>query len=226
MTKRHHLGTVASAAGIRRKRRRQQAARRPEWVRPYRNAQRKLDSAVRLIESSMGAASVSEGCLERRPVRTAQRLKGGARQLVAAGLRLLRAEQELAAAAECVAREPELTAGDAPEIVELASERCQAVTNYLHYVTKEVLLRQVEVLAGLACGALVPEHPSDRRPRIVVTPRAVPVRAFLAARQPRVADRISAILQRRRRIPRPAALTVPPRTCQGRAPPLVSISSL
>lgn len=220
MTRQHPLGARRT------KRRRQQAARRPGWVRPYRKAQRKLDSAVRLVVASMDAASVSERCLERRPVRTAQRLNGGARRLAAAELRLLQAERELAAARECVAREPERTAGDAPLIVELASERWQAVTNYLHYATTEVLLRQVEVLAGLACGALVPEHPSERRPRIVVTPRPVPVRAFLAIRRTRVADRISAILQRRRRTPRPAALMVPPRTAQGRAPPLSSTSLL
>jgi hypothetical protein len=212
--------------GVSRKRRRRQAGRRPEWVRPYRKAQRKLDSAVRLLVSSMDAASVSERSLERRPVLTAQRLNGGARHVAAAELRLLEAKQGLDAAAEWVAREPEQAAGDAALIVELAAERWQAVTNYLHYATNEVLLRQVEVLAGLVCGELVAEHPSDRRPRIVVAPRPVPVRAFLAVRRPRVVDRISAILQRRRRTPRPAALTVPPRTCQGRAPPLSSISSL
>lgn len=226
MTNTYRASASPDATGTCRKRRGQQAARRPEWVRPYRKAQRKIDSAVRLLEASMEAASVSEQSLERRPMRAALRLNVGARRLTAAGLRLLRAQEELAVAAECVGREPALTAGDAPEIVELAAERWQAVTDYLHYVTNELVLRQVEVLCGLACGALVAEHPSDRRPRIVVAPRPVPVRAFLAIRRPRVADRIAAILQRRRRTPRPAALTVPPRTAQGRAPPLSSISLL
>lgn len=220
MTREHRSGTAGRAAGRCRKR------RRPEWVRPYRRAQRKLDSAIRLIGSCLEAAEVSEGALERRPVRTAQRLNGGVRRLAEAGLRLVRAQEELAAATECVGREPERAAGEAPEIVELAAERWQAVTRYLHYATNEVLLRQVEVLAGLACGALVPEHPSDRRPRIVAAPRPAAVRALLAMRRPRVADRISVMLQRRRRTPRPAALVVPPRTAQGRAPPLSSASLL
>jgi hypothetical protein len=215
------------AAGTCRKRRRRQGARRPEWVRPYRSAQRALDSAIRLIEAGMATAAVSEQSLERRPVRTVRRLNGGARGLAAAGLRLVRASQELASARESLDRAPELGAGNAPELVELASARWQATTTYLQYVTGKVVMRQVEVLAGLVCGELKPEHPSDSRPRIVLAPRPAPaVRAFLAVRRPRVADRISVILQRRRRTPRPAALTPPPRTAQGRAPPLSSTLAL
>jgi hypothetical protein len=213
------------ATGACRKRRRQQGAR-PEWVRPYRSAHRAIDSAVRLMEWTMGAASVSERCLERRPVRTARRLTGGARRLVAAGRRLLRASQELAAASACLERVPEQATVDAELLVELAAKRWQAASGYLKVVTGQMVVRQVEVLSGLACGALVPEHPSDSRPRIVVTPRPAPVRAFLAVRRARVADRISLVLQRRRRTPRPAALTPPPRTAQGRAPPLSSTPAL
>lgn len=216
----------AGAAGICRKRRGRQAARRPEWVRPYRRAQRALDSAVRLIESGLAVATVSERSLERRPVRTARRLNGGVRGLAAAGLRLVRASRELASARESLGRTPELGASDAPELVELASARWQAATTYLVHVTDQVVLRQVEVLSGLMCGELKAEHPSDSRPRIVLVPRPAPVRAFLAVRRPRVADRISVLLQRRRRTPRPAALTPPPRTAQGRAPPLSSIAAL
>ncbi len=226
MTRPNHATAPTGATGTCRKRRRQQGARRPDWVRPYRSAHRALDSAVRLIESTMETVAVFERCVERRPVRTARRLIGGARRLAAARLRLLRVSRELATATECLGRAPELATGDVPELVELASERWQAVANYLLHATGEVVLRQVEVFAGLACGALVPEHPSDSRPRIVLAPRPVPVRAFLAVRQPRVADRISVILRRRRRTPRPAVLTVPPRTSQGRAPPLSSTPAL
>lgn len=141
------------------------------------------------------------------------------RGLIKAGLRLLDASRELEAARESLARAPELEWTDAPLLVDIASERWQAASAYLQYVTSEVALRQVEVLSGLACGELKAEHPSDHRPRIVRTPRIAFVRAFLAVRRRRVADRISPVLQRRRRTPRPAALLVPPRTCQGRAPP-------
>jgi hypothetical protein len=181
---------------------------------------------VRLIESTMETVAVFERCVDRCPVRTAQRLTGGTRQMNAAERRLLRASQALAALRECLDRAPELATGDVPLLVELAAERCQAVSAYLQHVTGEVALRQVVVFAGLACGQLVPEHPSDSRQRIVVAPRPVPVRAFLAVRQPRVSERISAILQRRRRTPRPAALTVPSPTSQGRAPPLSSAAAL
>lgn len=226
MTRPKPTTAPAGAAGICRKRRRQQGARRPEWVRPYRSAHRALDSAVRLIESTMATVADFERSVERRPVRTARRLTGGVRRLAAAGLRLVRASQELAAATECLDRAPELATGDVPVLVDMASERWQAVSTYLGYVTGQVVLRQVEVLSGLACEELVPEHPSDSRPRIVLAPRPAPVRAFLAVRRPRVADRISVILQRRRRTPRPAALTFPPRTSQGRAPPLSSTPAL
>ncbi len=226
MTKPRSTAAPKGATGTCRKRRRQQGARRPEWVRPFRKAQRALDSAVRLIEATMATVAAFERCVDRRPARTAQRLTGGTRQLAAAGRRVVRASRELAAVTECLERAPELATSEVPELVELASERCQAVSDYLQYVTGEVALRQVVVFAGLACGELVPEHPSDSRPRIVVAPRPVPVRAFLEVRRPRVSDRISAILQRRRRTPRPAALTVPQRTSQGRAPPLSSTAAL
>lgn len=59
----------------------------------------------------------------------------------------LRAERELAEARACLERSPEL-----------AAERWRAANHWLHFVLNEVMLRQMEVLAGLACGELVPEH--------------------------------------------------------------------
>lgn len=226
MTRSNGTAALTGATGTCRTRRRRHAARRPEWVRLYRRAQNALDSAVGLIAFSLQTAEVSTQCLERRPVRTAHRLHGGARRLAEARLRLARAWRELAEATECLGRMPEGAAGDAPAIVEAACERWQAVSNFLDYVTERLTWRQVEVICGLVCGELVPEHPSDRRPRIVLAPRPAPVRAFLAVRRPRVVDRISAILRRRRRTPRPSALTVPPPTSQGRAPPLSSTPAL
>jgi hypothetical protein len=226
MTRPNPTAALKRANGKCRKRR-QQGGRRPEWVRPFRRARRALESAVRLIDATMGTVVDFESCVERRPIRTARRLTGGVRQLNAAGRRLLRASRELAEATECLNRSPEPSANDVPKLLEWSSERWQTASHYLELVTKEVVLRQAEVFLGLACGALVPEHPSDSRPRIVLAPRPAPVRAFLALRRrPRVADRISAVLRRRRRALRPAALSVPPRTCQGRAPPLSSTPAL
>ena len=174
----------------------------------------------------MGAVLDFADSVERRPVRTCRQLIRGTRGLAAAGRKLLGAEQALAAARECLGRLPEHEAEEAAEIIELAAERWRAACHWLQYVLSHVALRQVEVLAGLACGELVPEHPSDSRPRITVTPRPLQVRAFLASRQHRAADRITPILQRRRRTPRPAALSVPLRTSQGRAPPFSSTCAL
>jgi hypothetical protein len=207
-------------------RRRQRAARRPEWVRSYRRAQREVDFAVNRIWSAMGTVLEFVDSVERRPVRMSCKLTRGTRGLSAAGRKLLHAEQALAEARECLGRLPEHAAAEAEGIIEVAEERWRAACHWLQYVLGQVALRQVEVLAGLACGELVAEHPSDSRPRIAVTPRPLQVRAFLASRQHRAADRITSVLRKRRRTPRPAALSVPPRTSQGRAPPFSSTCAL
>lgn len=216
----------ARAAGNCRKRRRQRAARRPEWVRPLRRAQRKLDSAAARIQGLMALVVAFDECVERRPLRTLQRLSNALREIVFAAGQIVRAGQELDEVARCLARAPELADEDTLLVVELATERFNAALKWIQFVTKEAALRQLQGIAGLALGELEPEHPSDSRPRIAVTPRPAPVRAFLAARLPRATDRITPVLQRRRRARRPAALSVPPRTSQGRAPPLSSIASL
>jgi hypothetical protein len=104
--------------------------------------------------------------------------------------------------------------------MELAEARCQAAAHYIPIAVQSLVIAQVDVLGGLSTGELVPERPSDGRPRIILTPRALFVRAFLVTRQPRVSDRITPVLLRRRRTPRPAEVRVPRRNLQGRAPPL------
>jgi hypothetical protein len=126
----------------------------------------------------------------------------------------------LAEASEALSRDPKQQSGDAPELMELAATRCQAVADYLPIAVQGVVIAQVDVLGGLATGELVAERPSDARPRIVITPRPLFVRAFLVIRQPRISDRITPVLLRRRRTPRPAEVRVPRRNLQGRAPPL------
>ena len=192
----------------------------PEWVRPYRRAQRALDSAASLIFSTMHVAMDAGRCAERRPVRTSRRLTSAARGMKVASLRLIHARRELAEASEALGRIPEQQCGDAPELMELAAERCQAVARYIPIAVNVVVIAQIDVLGGLSTGELVPERPSDSRPRIVITPRPLFVRAFLVTRQPRVSDRITPVLLRRRRTPRPAEVRVPRRNLQGRAPPL------
>lgn len=200
--------------------------RRPEWVRPYRRAQRALDSAASLIVSTIYAVEDAGRRGGRRPVRTVRRLNGAVREMTVASLRLLEARRELAEASVALDREPEQQSSDAAELMELAATRCRAVADYIPLAVTGVVLAQVDILGGLGTGQLVPERPSDGRRRIVLTPRPLFVRAFLVMRQPRVSDRITPALLRRRRPPRPAEVRVPRPSLQGRAPPLPSTCAL
>ncbi|HYI12120.1 MAG TPA: hypothetical protein VEK57_23910 [Thermoanaerobaculia bacterium] len=165
-------------------------------------------------------------CAERRPVRTSRRLNGAMRGMTVASQRLVDARRELAEASEALGREPERQNSATAELMELADARCQAVAEYIPIALNEAVFAQFEVLGGLSTGELVPERPFDGRRRIVLTPRPLFVRAFLACRQPRVSDRIAPELLRRRRAPRPAEVRVPRRNLQGRAPPLSSTCAL
>ena len=122
---------------------------------------------------------------------------------------------------------PELRDGEAPELLEMAADRSRTVRRYIDVAVQEVLLGHAEIFDGVAAGELVPEDPSEDRPRrrvIVLNPRPLFVRTFLAARQPRTADRITPVLRRRRRTPLPAEVRVPRRNLLGRAPPFSACS--
>lgn len=219
------LGAPRGAAGTCRRRRRLQRAARPEWVRAYRRVQQDLDASFGLIDWSYCAAEVSEKCAASRPVGTAQKLSSATRRLAAGTRRLLHAARELANAQECLERMPGCR-DQGPELIALAAERWGKIAAFLEGTAAGVVALQLDVLAGLATGELVPEPATGRRPRIIVAPRPVSIRAFLTARRPRVADRIASILSRRRRTPRPASVRVPRRHLRGRAPPLGSICLL
>jgi hypothetical protein len=182
-----------------------------------------MDSAVGRVFSTIRAALEAARCAERRPIRTARRLNGAVREITAASLRLIDARRELAEACAALDREPDQQRGEAPELMEMATARCEAVANSIPIAVEQVVLAQLEVLGGLYTGELVAE-PADRRR--IVPPRPLFVRAFLASRQPRVSDRIAPILLRRRRTPRPAEVRVPRRNLRGRAPPLSSTCAL
>ncbi|HEY0143820.1 MAG TPA: hypothetical protein VGF48_23235 [Thermoanaerobaculia bacterium] len=226
MNRKGSASAPKGAAGGKCRQSRRAEARRPAWVRPYRRAQRALDSAAKLIFSSFYTAVDAGHCAERRPLRTARRLDDAAREMTVASLRLLHAQRQLAEATEALSREPDQLRGEVPRIMKLAAARCEAVAHYIPITVQEVVLAQVVVLGGLTTGELVPERPGDDRPRIVITPRPLFVRAFLSIRQPRVSERITPALLRRRRTPRPAEIRVPHRTLQGRAPPLSSTCAL
>ncbi|MGZ5450869.1 MAG: hypothetical protein ACXW5U_23460, partial [Thermoanaerobaculia bacterium] len=195
------------ACGTCRDRRRLNGERR-RWVRPFFRASRALDASLRLIGSTLRAAGVAKRTAHRRPVRASRDLHDASALLVTASVRLKKAAQNLAEMTECVGRDPE-AAREVPEIVASATERWLYMSSWLAETANEVFALHHSVLDGLETGALVPERPADGRPRIVLAPRPVPVRAFLRLRQPRVGDRIAPFLLRRRRTPRPAALRVP-----------------
>lgn len=204
--------------------RRRTGEQRPAWLRPYRRVQRALEASARLIDSTLRTVAASERCAHRRPIQTSGNLWNASGRLATASRRLMHAVEELAEANECIGREPERAAG-VPALLTAATAQWMLINVRLETAAQEVFTFHDHVLDGLASGELVPERPAGR-PRIILTPRPVPVRAFLAARQPRVADRIASILSRRRRTPRPAAVSVPRRNIQGRAPPLVSLCPL
>ena len=174
------------------------------------------------MNAGITSAVRAHRCVQRRPIRSSRGLRDAAERLAVASVRLVSAARQLAKANECIAREPECDA-DAPDILNFATQRWTIMAELLGSAADDVFALHTEVVDGLATGALVPEPPAERRPRIVLTPRPAPVRAFLRARLPRVAERISPLLHRRRRTPRPAAVRVPRRTSQGRAPPLPSV---
>ena len=211
-------------------RRRGQAPRGKEWVRPYKRAQRALDDAASMLVSTIRRV-VDAGCCASRPRQSARILDAAVHQVKVSSKQYAEAERYLAEAAEALGlTQPELQDGAAFELLEIAGGRCQAVRRYIFVAAQEVLLGQMEILSGVASGEVVPEDPSEERPRrrvIVLTPRPCYVRAFLAARRRlRAGDRIAPVLRRRRRTSLPAEVRVPRRNLQGRAPPLSSTCSL
>jgi hypothetical protein len=191
---------------------------RPSWVRPFRRARRSLGASVLLIESTLRTISDSRRCAHERPIRVTLDLGEAFGRLAHASSRLGKALCQLARTDECWAREAGPDA-DSPDLFVDAHQIAIRVAASLERVAADIHALQQSVTEGLESGTLVPE-PDAFRPRITVIPRPAPVRAFLRARLPRVRDRITPILRRRRRIPRPSGLRVPRRGIRGRAPPL------
>jgi hypothetical protein len=214
------------ATGTCRDSRRAARGGRAEWIRPYRRMRRALRSSLELIQSSLRMAADSERCMKRYPVRSWRQIDRASARLQTASARIGRATRGMAQVHECLLRDPAGGAG-APGRMTEAMRELLHVSAWLTGAFDQVFGVYEDVAHGLETGELVPEPPAERhRRRIIVAPRPTPLRAFLRARQPRVTDRISPLLRRRRRARRPAALSVPPRTAQGRAPPLSSICLL
>lgn len=210
-------------------RRRGTAPRGKEWIRPYKLAQRALDNAASMLISSVRTVADAGGCAG-RPIESTRKLIRALRQAHVAAEQYAEAKHYLTAAADAFARTPpELRSCDAPELLELAAERCETVHRYLHVAANEVVLGQTEIFHGVESGEVLPEDPSGNRPRrrvIVIRHNPLFVRTFLAVRRQRAADRIAPLLQRRRRTRLPAEVRVPKRSLRGRAPPLSSTCSL
>ena len=223
MTKPRSKPLTKGAAGKRRKR----GGPRIElkaWTRPFRRARRALDASTRLILATLRKVSASKECAEDEPIRSSRYLQDAAALVIDATVQVERAAREIAATGRCICLDPE-EAAEIPEIVAEVTDQWLYLVQWIDELAKGVVTVHNDVLHGLVTGALVAEPgafdlPRQRRPRIVLAPRTVYVRAFLAARQPRATDRIASTLSRRRRTPRPAAVSVPRRSHTGRAPPL------
>ncbi len=217
MAKSNHARAPRSASGTSRNRRRQQGGA-TAWMRPWTRAARAIEASIRLIDSTLRAVERAERCVHRRPVRTSRNLVAAWARIRDAQVRLGRAVHELAETHECLVREPQALA---PELLVHTTQRWVETATRLHEAADGVVLLHEGILHGLQAGTFVPEQPAERRPRIILAPRPVAMRAFLLRRQPRVVDRIAPVLRRRRRTPRPASVRVPRRSLLGRAPPLV-----
>lgn len=220
MTRPNRTRAPEGADGTCRNGSRPQGGARPGWLRPLRRAQRALHACVGLIDASFRKVLASERDARQRPARTSRELHHASGQLVEAARYLSRAARELAETNEWIAREPE-RARFAPECLLAETEHWLRVAAWLSEVAGDVFAMHETVISGLETGAFVPEPEPVRRRRIVKNPRTLFVRAFLSARRRRRAlDRITPLLLRRRRTPRPAEVRVPRRNLQGRAPPL------
>jgi hypothetical protein len=218
MAKSNTARASKGASGISRNRRHRVAG--PAWIRPLWRAHRALDASLGLIDATLRTIARSERCAHRRPIGTSRNLDQASAQLIDATSRLSRAVKDLALSNECLRREPhDQTAVLAPEFLLHAAERWLEVTTRLQETADDVFSLHEDVLHGLATGSLIPERPAKRHRSISLTPPPMPIRAFLLLRQPRVVDRISPILRRRRRTRHPASVEVPRRNLLGRAPP-------
>jgi hypothetical protein len=196
--------------------------RRPGWVRPFQRARYALLSSLRLIHSSAVTVARCERHAHRRPIHSTRDLLQAAARLKVAFTRLRRVVEQLEEMTACAGRDPEGADG-VPELFLDMAERYATVAMWLNDTDEAVaVIMEKTILAGLLSGEIQPEVDRPRRTHIDLIPRPAPVRAFLRARLPRVRDRISALLDRRRRTARPLALSIPRETSQGRAPPLSS----
>lgn len=220
--------SIEASGTCRSSRRRGEAPRGQEWVRPYKLAQRKLDNAASMIISSVRTVADAGGCAD-RPIESTRKLIRAIRQATVAAEQHAEAEHYLTeAAAAFELTPPELQSGDAPGLLELAAERCETVHRYLYVAANEVVLGHAEIFHSVESGEVVPEDLATSGPRrrtIVIRHNPLFVRTFLAARRQRAADRITPLLQRRRRTRLPAEVRVPKRSLRGRAPPLSSTCS-
>lgn len=184
-----------------------------------------LDDASSMIIQSVHTV-IAAGCCADFPLRSTKKLIRALHHVTVASRKYAAAERYLVEVTEAVGQAPpELLDGEAAELLERAAERCRTVRQYIDVAANEILLGHQEIYARVQSGEVVPEDPQsalldDGPRRRVIRRNPLFVRAFLAARrQPRVGDRITPVLRRRRRTLLPAEVRVPRRNLLGRAPP-------
>jgi hypothetical protein len=184
-----------------------------------------LDASQRMIQWMHRTVAMAKKCACQRPIGVTRSLEHASHVLVTVSGRIVRAAQQIEAM-RMGALEQQEDIEDVPEKLVESFERCMALAAQLAAVANEVYALQQVIHESVVSGELVPERDSyARRPRIILAPRPVPLRAFLRRRSPRVRERIGPVLRRRWRIPRPASLRVPQRQTLGRAPPLSLVAA-
>ena len=190
--------------------------RRPSWARPLRRLRRAIDSSLRLIDSTRRVIEASEQFAARRPIWTSQALRRASDRLIDASIRL--------DTAVCIMLAPEHAADEVQELLTTATWRWIDATAQWSGVSRQLRDLQESLHDSLEQGTVRPEpdHPADRRPRIVIVPRMIPARLFLIYRRSTARDRIASVPLRRR--PKAPAATgdAPRQISRGRAPPLFS----
>jgi hypothetical protein len=160
-------------------------------------------------------------------VHTSRDLSRVSARLVDARVRLERALRGLTATNGCLGVKPEQAQCASRLLIE-ASIRSLRIAYTIEDTSAEVFQLQTSVLECLALGRLEPEctdPAAKRRPRIILTPRTIPARAFLHCRRSSARDRIASVPTPRRRA-RAAAVDAPRRISRGRAPPSASTCPL
>jgi hypothetical protein len=199
--------------------------RQERWIRPFRRANRAIDSTLELIALTRFLLNECEAFAGVRPrwaTRQIQRVSG---RLVEAVARLKRGAESMNATNDCVAHTPE-DAGDAPERLIGAMEdwldAAAQIANLSDRIEDTSALLAAYITSGMAPPLDLDELFKKEEPAPKPIVFRLPSPRVLSIEN----NRIFCIHVRRQRSVRLTLAEAPRRIFRGRAPPLVSTCSL